>query len=570
MLHEIITNVVFLMFGAGASFALLQRIRWHHDGTRANLILGLVFGAVSVLVVSFPINVVEGATFDTRAGPVILSGLFGGPVAAFVTSLMAATARLWVGGPAAVGGAFGMVLYGIFGVVAGWAWRRYFGWPPNILGLLLLGALSVIAILPAFFVGMDFRTGLTILSNAWYLLFAGNVFGVLVCGYTYLKLQNYMESSESVEVALASKDLACNSARIGIWQYNFVTDKLLWDPLMYELYDQEPESFGESFDAWREHVFDEDLPEAEAALQGAEQADRAFSARFRVRIKQPPGYRWLQAYALFTRDKNGKAIEAIGVNWDITSEVEFERHQARQLDMAEASNNAKTQFLASVSHELRTPLNAIMGYAQILQMDVETEREKSNVSEIIRAAEALTRQVDSILFFGKMNNRAQSNRVELDLNEFLQDLVLRQEHQLAHRKIAIDVDCAPNLRIEICKNDLLLVLDNLISNAIKYNVENGQIKLTAARTSPHEIVIEVRDTGVGIREDMGDRIYEPFERAGHQNSVIQGTGLGLAIAQDAARRLNGEITYDSKLAQGSCFSLTLREVTHCAPVKRIG
>jgi PAS domain S-box-containing protein len=147
-----------------------------------NALLGVMFGALTSVVMLDPILLPAGATIDARAGPALLAGIYAGPVGAVIANAIGAAVRYWVvGGPVALGGAVGFLLYGSAGLLAGLLLRQRSRTPGPLvlLGVALFGTVTV---LPSFFVSADWATGLAILEKAWPILLSGNVLGTLLVG----------------------------------------------------------------------------------------------------------------------------------------------------------------------------------------------------------------------------------------------------------------------------------------------------------------------------------------------------------------------------------------------------
>lgn len=159
------------------SKAALGAMRHLHD-----VIIGALFGIVIVAVMLEPIELPVGATFDPRAGPAILAAVFGGPVGAVVAAAFGALGRYHlVGGPVALGGAVGFVLYGAFGLFVAAVLRRR-GWEITAGRLAVIGAMGTVAVLPAFFVSVDAETGVAIIRQAGLILLANNVVSTVIVG----------------------------------------------------------------------------------------------------------------------------------------------------------------------------------------------------------------------------------------------------------------------------------------------------------------------------------------------------------------------------------------------------
>jgi signal transduction histidine kinase/ActR/RegA family two-component response regulator len=249
-------------------------------------------------------------------------------------------------------------------------------------------------------------------------------------------------------------------------------------------------------------------------------------------------------------------------------------------ERAEVANQAKSSFLAQMSHELRTPLNAILGYAQILKMNAALSEERRNVGlDTIRASgEHLLALIVDILDLSKIEaGKAELVPEQIDLGAFLRGIAdiirVRAEEKRLQFSLETAADLPPTLHVDAGR--LRQVLINLLGNAVKFT-DRGQVTLAVRRLAGNathvRLRFEVQDTGVGIRADQTEAIFEPFEQVGDMQRRTGGTGLGLAISRQLVRAMGGDIRVDSQPGSGSRFSfellLPLRDSGSAAPRAR--
>ncbi|MGE7993714.1 ATP-binding response regulator [Pseudomonas sp. NPDC089554] len=283
--------------------------------------------------------------------------------------------------------------------------------------------------------------------------------------------------------------------------------------------------------------------------------------------------RWAEAYESEMLRKDGSTFPAIvrGRNQmfngrelrlstilDITRQKETEKALQLAKHEAERANHAKSEFLSSMSHELRTPLNAVLAFAQVLEMDGHLNAvQLDSVNEIIHAGSHLLRLINEVLDLAGI----ESGRMSLSLEAVDASALVRRCAQLVHpmaasREIALKVDVGEDINVQADHQRLKQVLLNLLSNAIKYTLPGGTVHIAIENLEPC-IRIAVSDTGVGISPERVKALFQPFNRLGAEQAVIEGTGIGLVITRKLTEAMGGQIGIESEPGRGSCFWVDL-------------
>ena len=255
-------------------------------------------------------------------------------------------------------------------------------------------------------------------------------------------------------------------------------------------------------------------------------------------------------------DETGEVEYVISVGIDITERQSIQKELEAAKDAAENANNAKSQFLSSMSHELRTPLNAILGFSQLIEMNTKEEHTKSNSQEVIDGGKHLLNLINEVLDLSKI----ESGTIEVSIKSHDFSKIFNETISLIKpiaEKYAMQIcsNASPSSDININVDDTRFkqVLINILSNAIKYNSENGTVTIDCSQDDEKMLSLSVTDTGKGLTAEQQKLMFLPFDRAGKENSNIEGTGLGLAISKNLIEKMGGKITVESEVGKGSCF-----------------
>jgi len=216
-------------------------------------------------------------------------------------------------------------------------------------------------------------------------------------------------------------------------------------------------------------------------------------------------------------------------------------HTTQARNEAEQASKEKSLFLSRTSHELRTPLNAILGFAQLLQVELEDGKHKDNVDMIKRAGDHLLKLIDEVLDIA----RIESGQIKLTLeptpiNDLLSEAIQYITPLGKIRDIQINQQIQPHLVALAERQKLLQVILNLLSNALKYGPFNSTV-IVSAYQKHDTIIIEVLDEGAGIPEQLKERLFTAFDRLGAEQSKTEGTGLGLALSKQIMLAMEGSI-----------------------------
>ena len=367
-----------------------------------------------------------------------------------------------------------------------------------------------------------------------------------------------------------------------LWANDFYYDLIGYPKEEYErLFQNRPDIyFKEHKEAW--NILGQKVYDAIA------NNTNGYEAIMKMPVKD--GSKWVKLTATFTDQlQNGVPISytvMIDIT-DITEQRELQRKlelQSKQLkealDSAEKANQAKSDFLARMSHDIRTPMNAIIGMTAIAKAHInEQERVLDCMEKIDGSSKLLLSLINEVLDMSKIESgRLILSEDDFNIGELLQDLVIMMQPEIKNKQQTLDIH-VKDLKHEYVTGDtqrIKQVLMNILSNAVKYTPEKGQITIDINEKEPkdgtgnYEFVF--KDSGRGMKPDFLDKIFLPFERA-DDNEIrnIQGTGLGMAISHKIIKMMGGDIKVESEYGKGSCFTINMPlHYQEFAPIEKIG
>jgi signal transduction histidine kinase/PAS domain-containing protein len=240
---------------------------------------------------------------------------------------------------------------------------------------------------------------------------------------------------------------------------------------------------------------------------------------------------------------------------------------------AEKANAAKSEFLANMSHEIRTPMNGIIGYAELLKNEIDPNNRKAEkfINGIISSSKNLLSIINDIIDISMLETQkleAHKNLVELNL--FVQSIEMFFELSAKEKNIALDFNIDKNIPGEffIDNGKLMQILINTIGNAIKFTDKGGVfVKIILDSIDPESktmnLSFEIKDTGIGISTDKLRGIFEPFKKLNTENVYHRGgTGLGLAIVNKLINILDGSVSIESELGEGTTVVISLKNLEY--------
>ncbi len=314
---------------------------------------------------------------------------------------------------------------------------------------------------------------------------------------------------------------------------------------------------------WIDAVHPEDREATLAAWQRALDARSLYQTEHRLRGADG-SWRVMEVRGVPILREDGSVREWVGTHTDITDRRHAEEALIAARDAADAANRAKSTFLANMSHELRTPLSAVIGYAEMLEEEMEEMGEAhllGDLRKIESNARHLLGLINDVLDLSKIEaNRMTTYAEDFSVDELLREAASTVESLVARNGNTLVLDLEPGLgRMQSDVVKLRQCLFNLISNAAKFT-KGGRITLEARREPGGMLRFAVRDTGIGMSPEQLGRLFQRFSQADEGTTrQFGGTGLGLALTRAFCRMLGGDVTVESVEGEGTTFTIRVAE-----------
>ena len=388
-----------------------------------------------------------------------------------------------------------------------------------------------------------------------------------------LALVRDMTEQRRVETALYEANqrlrLAMVSANQGKWEIDFARGFIELDENGAHMLGFEPEESARPIRWWTTQLHPDDLENVKiSAKECFEGRVKYFSCEYRLK-KKDGKYLWVAGSGCVTRrDEHGKPLLFIGTHRDISQRIKAQIELEKVKEIALAANRSKTEFLANMSHDVRTPLNGILGMLQLLSSTDLTPTQRDFADTALDSSLRLVRLLSDIVDIAKIEaGKLTVCEAPFKIRKTLESIQELLRSSLIKKKLAFETYVDPRIPATLVGDEARVrqVLFNLVGNAIKYT-DHGEVRLEiyplpTDKPNQTRVLISVSDTGIGIPEEMQERVFETFIR--DQGSYVQqteGSGLGLYIVRQLARLLGGEVTLASQESLGT-------EVHFCLPFK---
>ncbi|MBR9651721.1 PAS domain-containing hybrid sensor histidine kinase/response regulator [Thalassovita aquimarina] len=376
-----------------------------------------------------------------------------------------------------------------------------------------------------------------------------------------LRLAEKDESFRGLQESEERFNLALKGASDGLWDWNMITGHVFYSPKWANILGYEVDELEPNIHTSSNLLRPEDNTRVRKIMK-AKFAAQAEIDEVEVDMRHKDGH-WVRVLnRVFIVYENGRPVRTVGTILDISARLALRQ----QKEQAEAQNRAKSAFLANMSHEIRTPMNGVIGMVDLMKRTRLDENQQQMLQTIQNSSSSLLGIIDDILDFSKIEaGKMTLSTQRTDLWNVVENVVetVAPTAQQSGVRLELDIDGAIPRHVATDAGRLRQVLLNLASNAVKFTAQKKDepaplVELAVRPGRNGEIVFEVADNGIGIAQNIQDRLFQPFYQAHEVDSrMISGTGLGLAISQDLVKMMGGQITVASELNCGSRFVVTL-------------
>lgn len=231
------------------------------------------------------------------------------------------------------------------------------------------------------------------------------------------------------------------------------------------------------------------------------------------------------------------------------------RELSEEKELVVRAQKSKNDFIANITHEMNTPLTSIRGYSELIQNGVFTEEETRQAAEIlVKQSERLTKLIARIINYNELDNDDLPS-YEVDLSKSTKEVLETLAPSLKKKNIELITEIESNVTVQSRQERINEILGNLLRNSIRYNKENGRLMVAVKRFGMGSQLI-IEDTGIGIAEENLERIFDRFFTVDKShNGQGGGFGLGLAVVKKICKRAGWEIRVESKLGEGTRFTI---------------
>jgi PAS domain S-box-containing protein len=359
---------------------------------------------------------------------------------------------------------------------------------------------------------------------------------------------------KQLEDANAQLKLLFENVHEAFFSVDMLNNKILqMSPAHSKIYGRGRKEFLDNANLWSEVIHPDDKYLIAGIYQNVE-AGMSFTTEYRI-IKKDGTIRWIENKLTPTLNHEKRPVRIDGVISDITERKENETQIKEQFRALQKTNYELDRFVYSVSHDLRAPLTSIMGIINLAELENQTEQQRRYLEMIQYSVNRLDSFIKHILSYSK-NAKSEITIEPIDFKELLEEIRANLKFIKGTERMKIKATINQNISFRSDRMRLSIILNNLFSNAIKYqdiNKNDSYISIDIT-TTENEVRITVEDNGIGIDKKHLNKIFKMFYRV---SSIAPGAGLGLYIVKEAIHKLGGDIQANSAQGEKTIFNITI-------------
>ncbi|HEY9060401.1 MAG TPA: PAS domain-containing sensor histidine kinase [Pseudobacteroides sp.] len=393
----------------------------------------------------------------------------------------------------------------------------------------------------------------------------------------YFLIEHSMKKLKFSEEELRKRDemyrLVINGTTDGLWECNMENSSIYISPTLKEKICAEFNSISDPLDIWKEFVHPDDIDMLLSNIDDyIKRRITKLSCECRIQTKED-GYLWIHLKGQGIWNSHGQILSIIGTHTDITEKKTVEEklklasdENLRLLNEVIEYDKLKTEFFTNISHEFRTPLNVILGSVQLIESykdnknpDEIKNKLNKNVASIRQNCYRLLKIINNIIDITKIDSGfLELNRQCCNIVDVIERVTLSVAEFIESKSLSLTFDTDTEEKYMVCDiNKIERVMLNLLSNATKFNRPGGSI-FVRLNDMGDNILISIRDTGIGIPKDKKDQIFERFRQLNTSlTKESEGSGIGLSIVKSLIDMHGGEISVESELGEYTEFIIRL-------------
>lgn len=361
--------------------------------------------------------------------------------------------------------------------------------------------------------------------------------------------------NEQLEIKIDQLRESQEVAQLGTWILDFKTGKTSHSNEFYKILEREEKDFNIPVSEQLLFFHPDDRALVRESFMDVVQEQKGY--QFEARLLMPDGrVKNIFAVGRCSGDENGFPLRLLGTVQDITGRKNAERKLENSINELRKANAELDKFVYSVSHDLRAPLSSMLGVIEISEEDTTDETTLSHLGMLKNNIKKLDGFISDILDYSR-NARLEIKKEENDFNEMLSDITKNLKYMGgANKMVDIQVEVNEKYKLLSDKSRLNIILNNLVSNAIRYQNEQNPNPFVNIQidTSDTETGIIIKDNGIGIPSESQRKVFDMFYRI---SEASVGSGLGLYIVKEAVEKLHGEIELESCPGVGSTFKIKI-------------